>query len=192
MIKDETYFETIKCKDFEIFNLEYHKKRISNTIGLNISLDEYIYPTSAELLKCKVIYTKNEIIDISYTPYKPRGIKSFKIIEDNNIDYKYKSTNRTNIDKLYEKKKNSDEIVIIKNDLLTDTSIANIAIQLDNIWYTPKTPLLNGTTRQRLIDEGKLKEKDIDLEMVFKAQKLALMNAMIDFKVIDGFSLTHL
>ena len=32
------YFETIKCEDFEIFNLEYHNKRVSNTIGLNINL----------------------------------------------------------------------------------------------------------------------------------------------------------
>jgi 4-amino-4-deoxychorismate lyase len=31
------YFETIKCDDYEIFNLDYHNKRIANTIGLNIN-----------------------------------------------------------------------------------------------------------------------------------------------------------
>lgn len=73
---EEVFFETIKCDDFEIFNLDYHKKRISNTIGLNISLEEYIYPPSQELLKCKVIYNKYEVLDISYTPYKPKEIKN--------------------------------------------------------------------------------------------------------------------
>ena len=49
------FFETIKCDDFEVFNLEYHNKRVANTIGLNIDLQEYIYPISGELLRCKVI-----------------------------------------------------------------------------------------------------------------------------------------
>ena len=81
------FFETIKCDDFEVFNLEYHNKRVANTIGLNIDLQEYIYPISGELLRCKVIYDENEILDVQYFPYKKREIKSFKIINCNEIDY---------------------------------------------------------------------------------------------------------
>ena len=69
------YFETIKCDDFEVFNLEYHNKRVANTIGLNINLQEYIYPISDELLRCKVIYDESGIIDVLYYPYKKREIK---------------------------------------------------------------------------------------------------------------------
>ena len=58
------YFETIRCEDFEVFNLEYHNKRVTNTIGLNINLQEYIYPISDELLRCKVIYDESGIIDV--------------------------------------------------------------------------------------------------------------------------------
>ena len=32
------YFETIRCEDFEIFNLEYQNKRVVNTIGLKLNL----------------------------------------------------------------------------------------------------------------------------------------------------------
>jgi 4-amino-4-deoxychorismate lyase len=39
-MNENIYFETIKCEDFEIFNLEYHNKRVANTIGLNINLQE--------------------------------------------------------------------------------------------------------------------------------------------------------
>ena len=84
------FFETIKCDDFEVFNLEYHNKRVANTIGLNINLQEYIYPISNELLRCKVIYNKNEIIDVLYFPYKKREINSFKIIFDDKIEYSKK------------------------------------------------------------------------------------------------------
>ena len=44
-----------------------------------------------------------------------------------------------------------------------------------------------GTTRQRYIDNGKLKERDIDIKTFLKAEKFVLMNAMIDFDVIEDF-----
>ena len=42
ILEEIKYFETIKCDDYEIFNLDYHNKRIANTIGLNLNLQEYI------------------------------------------------------------------------------------------------------------------------------------------------------
>ena len=84
------YFETIKCDDYEIFNLDYHNKRIANTIGLNIKLQEYVYPASSDLLRCKVIYNNDEILDVEYFTYKKREIKSFKLINDDKISYSKK------------------------------------------------------------------------------------------------------
>ncbi|MEA3553022.1 MAG: aminotransferase class IV family protein [Campylobacterota bacterium] len=185
----QAYFETIKCDDEEIFNLDYHQKRISRTIGKNINLGEYIYPPSNKLLKCKVVYNKDEILDISYSPYKLRSIKSFKIVVDDNIKYTYKAVNREDIDSFYDQKENCDEVIIIKDGLVTDTSIANIAIYKDGIWLTPKKPLLLGTTRHRLIQNNYIKEADITLDELLNCEKLALMNAMIDFKVIEEFKL---
>lgn len=182
------YFETIKCEDFEIFNLEYHNKRVSNTIGLNLNLQEYIYPISNELLRCKVIYDETGVIDVLYFPYKKREIKSFKILNDNEVEYSKKYLNRTKLDELFEKKENCDEIIIVKNGVVTDTSIANIVIFYDGLWITSKNCLLNGTTKARLIEEKKLIEKDITLEMLQNSSKLALMNAMIGFDEIKDYS----
>ena len=186
---EEIYFETIRCEDEEIYNIHYHQKRIARTIGKNINLGEYIYPPSNKLLKCKVIYTQDEVLDIEYTPYKQRVTKSFKIVFDDDINYLYKALNRKDIDKLYQKKENCDDIIIIKNGLVTDTSIANIAIYKDGIWITPKTPLLLGTTRDRLLENSFIKEVDISLSELLKCEKIAVMNAMVDFKVIEEFKL---
>jgi len=185
----QAYFETIRCEDDEVLNLEYHQKRISRTIGKNINLGEYIYPPSDELLKCKVIYNVDEVLDISYCPYKPRIVKSFKIVVDDNIKYLYKAVNREYIDNLYKQKENCDEIIIIKDGFVTDTSIANIAIYKDGLWLTPKKPLLLGTTRDRLLENNSIKEANISLDELLNCEKLALMNAMIDFKVIEEFEL---
>lgn len=185
----ELFFETIKCYEDNIFHLDYHKKRVARTIGKNIDLNEYIYPPSIDLLRCKVIYNRNDIVDIKYYPYKKRDIKSFKIVYDEDINYQYKSINRDCINKLYSLKDTADDIIIFKNGYMRDTSIANIAILLDDIWVTPKTPLLNGTTKERLLEEGFLKESDITLNQLLKSSKLATMNAMIDFNIIKDFKI---
>jgi 4-amino-4-deoxychorismate lyase len=188
-MNENIYFETIKCEDFEIFNLEYHNKRVANTIGLNINLQEYIYPPSEELLRCKITYNDNEVLNVEYFPYIKREIKSFKLIFDDEISYGKKYLNREKLDNLFSKKDSCDEIIIIKNGIITDTSIANIAIFYENIWLTSKNYLLNGTTRNRLLEEKFLIEKDITLEMLKDASKIALMNAMIGFDIKEDYTL---
>lgn len=186
-MEDIKYFETIKCDDYEVFNLDYHNKRIANTIGLNINLQEYVYPSSSDLLRCKVIYNKNEILDVQYFTYKKREITSFKLIFDNDINYSKKYLNRDSLDKLYDKRDSCDEVIIIKNNIVTDTSIANIAIYYENTWLTSKNCLLKGTTRDRLINDKFLIEKNISVKMLKKATKIALMNAMIDFDIKEDY-----
>ena len=183
------YIETIRCNDYEIFNLSYHEKRIVKTIGKNINLEDYIYPINSKLLKCKVIYNEDEVISVSFLEYSKKIIKNFKLIYDDSINYKYKSENRESINQLYLKKENADEIIIVRNHFITDTTIANIAIFLDEQWLTPKVPLLKGTTRQRYLDNLKIKEINITVKMLMNAQKIALLNAMIDFDSINNYKI---
>ncbi|OCL87661.1 hypothetical protein AAX26_00749 [Aliarcobacter thereius] len=184
------YFETIKCEDFEVFNLNYHNKRVTKTIGKNLNLQEYINPISDELLRCKVIYDENEIISVDYFPYKKREIKSFKLIYENDINYSKKYLNREKIDELFLKKESCDEIIIVKNGVVRDTSIANIAIFYDGYWIVSKNSLLEGTTKTRLLEEKNLVEKDISVEMLKEAEKIALLNSMIGFDIINEFEIS--
>lgn len=184
----QEYFETIKCEDFEIFNLSYHEKRVAKTIGLNLNLQEYIYPTTSQLLRCKLIYDNSGVLDVQFFPYVKREIKRFKIIFDDEIEYSKKYLNREKLDELFEKRENCDEIIIIKNGIVTDTTIANIAIFYENQWIISNDSLLEGTTKQRLIEEKKLILKDITLQMLQDSSKIALLNAMIDFDIVEDYS----
>jgi len=188
-MKENVYFETIKCLDYEIFNLDYHQKRISQTVGVNFNLREYIYPPNKKLLKCKVVYSQNEIISIAYDEYKKREIKSFKLIYCNNLNYNKKSIYRLDIDNLFEKKETCDEIIIVNNDFISDTSIANIAIYYNDEWITPKKYLLRGTTLSRYVHSGLIKQKDITVRMLKNSKKIALLNAMIDFDIITQYTI---
>lgn len=189
MKENQTYFETIRCEDYEVFNLEYHKQRIANTVAMNFNLQEYIYPPSSDLIKCKVLYNQEGILDISYTPYQKKEIKKFKIVYDDMIEYKYKASDRKNIENLYLQKETCDDIIIIKNNYITDTSIANIAIEIDEKWMTPKIPLLFGTTRARLLQTEQIIASHITIEDLKRAKRFALMNAMIDFDIINDFKI---
>jgi 4-amino-4-deoxychorismate lyase len=75
--------------------------------------------------------------------------------------------------------------LIIKNELVTDTSIANIAFFDGEKWLTPKKPLLKGTTRARLLENGEIFEADIDVHTLKNYTQVALLNAMIDFDIIS-------
>jgi 4-amino-4-deoxychorismate lyase len=66
---------------------------------------------------------------------------------------------------------------------------SNLAIFYENIWITSKNCLLNGTTKARLLEEKFLIEKDITLNMLKNASKIALMNAMIGFDIKENYTL---
>lgn len=184
-----SYLETIKSIDGELFNMSYHQKRYESVLNLLDAekiedLKEYLNPPQFGIYRCRLVYTDNTIA-VTYHEYKKKEIASLKLIFNNEIEYSKKSTYRDEIDALYEQKGEGDDILIIKNLLVSDTSIANIAFYRDGEWVTPKTPLLKGTTRARLIDEGKLTEEDIKVQDIRSFSKIALLNAMIDFDVLD-------
>ena len=191
MIKN-SFLETIKALDGEVYNISYHQKRYESVLrSLGSSnykdLIEYIHPPSTGLYRCRLVYTI-DTIEVSYHPYTKKEVHSLKILHDDNIVYSKKSTNRKDIDTLYEKKENCDDILIVKNALVSDTSIANIALYKEGIWYTPALVLLEGTTRQRYIDKGVLIPKDIDVDTLKEYTKVALLNVMIDFDIITNIS----
>lgn len=185
------FLETIKAVDGELFHMPYHQKRYESVLSSfgfeNFeNLSEYLEPPKWGVYRCRLVYSPHAIT-VTYHGYKKRDINSFKLIFNNDIDYSQKLSSREEIDALYEQRDGCDDILIIKNLFVTDTSIANIAFYDSGMWITPKNPLLKGTTRARLIDEGKLFEADIKAQSLRKFSKVALLNAMIDFDVLDRY-----
>ena len=168
-----------------IFHPEYHQRRLEATLqayGIQAQYDLHalLSPPGQGLYRCRVLYDGNKI-DISYRPYQMRTFNSLQAVEDNSIDYGYKYADREQLDALFAKRAESDDIVIVKNGLITDTTIANIAFFDGENWVTPAQPLLHGTTRQRLIDEGRLIEKTVSVQDLSLYSKVAVMNAMTGF-----------
>ena len=179
--------ETIHIIDGQALHLQYHQNRLESsrkTLGLNSSLNLSLDPPKTGEYRCRVLYEES-IEKVEYIPYEQKTIHSFKLIHSG-IDYNLKFENRSEINLLLQDKEDADDIIIIKNNLVTDTSIANIAFYNGKEWLTPRIPLLKGTTRQRLLDEGKIMCADIHYKEIYNFSKIAVMNAMTDFCIIEN------
>ncbi len=186
------FLETIRVVDGEVYNILYHQKRYESVLKkFNIknkkNILEHIDPPKEGIYRCRLLYDISKIphtINVTYHEYKKRDTGSLKLLYDDNIEYSLKSADRDELEALYEQRGECDDVLIVKNSLITDTTIANIAFYDSGRWVTPAKPLLKGTTRERLLMEKKIFEADIYAEDLNKFSKVALMNAMIDFDII--------
>ena len=181
------YIESLRVVDGHICNLTYHQQRMNRTrlevfgqstpLLLNDILKNVKAPSG--LVKLRFIYDETGIHDMSCTPYKRKEIRSLHLVYDDNISYPYKSTDRSALNELKKQQGDCDEILIVRNNHLTDTSYTNIALYDGEQWFTPSTPLLCGTMRQRLLDCGLLQEREIMVSDIPNYQYISLFNAMI-------------
>lgn len=181
------FIETIRIEDGKVYNLDYHIERFDRTRAAfwkgsaPIDLRTLVSPQSlAGIYKCRVVYGR-EIEEITYVPYQMRDVSSLRLVVADTVDYTYKSTNRENLNALYAQRKMADDVLIVKDGCLTDTSIANVALYDGKMWCTPSRPLLRGTKRAELLDKKIIVEKDIPQAHLGEYSKIMLFNAMIDW-----------
>lgn len=182
--------ESIKVIDGKFENIYFHNRRLNNARSalwnrrneVDIS-DKVIIPSQFNkgLYKCRILYSA-EIEKIEFVPYQFPLIRSLKLITDDEIDYPYKYADRGRIASWFEKRGLCDDILIIKNGFVTDTSFCNTVFFDGEKYYTPATPLLNGTKRRQLLAQKKIVEKIINRNDLHKFQKIYLINAMIEME----------
>lgn len=134
-----------------------------------------------DLLKCRITY-KEDIENVELEPYQLRSVKTLKIVSDDRVSYRYKYKDRTKLQQLFDQRGLCDDVLIIKNGFITDTSYCNVALFDGKVWYTPDTNLLPGTQRAFLLDQHLIKQKSISLESLREYQKIRLFNAMITWE----------
>jgi 4-amino-4-deoxychorismate lyase len=135
---------------------------------------------SDEVYKCRIIYNP-DIESIEFKKYTLKKIQTLKLVECNDIEYSYKFADRSALNELKKRKGICDEILIVKNGFITDTTFSNIIFFDGREWITPSTPLLKGTKRERLLNEGKIREAQIRVKDLQNFQSGKLINAMLDF-----------
>ena len=185
--------ETIKIEDGEVSNLSYHQARCDESRKAlfnstdRLDLSSLIQAPPKGLYRCRILYDE-KIHSIEYIPYSPKEIHTLKIVSSD-LEYDHKYANRDALNKLLQTQPDADDILIEKHGYLTDTTIANIAFYDGKQWFTPEKPLLKGTMRAKLLDERFLHTRNIKKEDLKNYTQVALMNAMIGFKILNNFTI---
>lgn len=189
-------FETICIINGKVQNISFHNKRMNksrfelfNSVK-TINIQDIIcihLPFCSGVVKCKIVYN-DEIIDVAFEKYRKREIESFTLIYSPGIEYNHKYCNRNSIEKLKVGLQNNEEIIIVIDNMIKDTSFSNIVFFDGTIWLTPANPLLKGTKREFLIKSNKIKESCIYVNDLKKFKYFKLINAMLDFETEKLYS----
>lgn len=171
--------------DFPLLN--YHQDRVDRVFkeiyndNRSLQLKEILPErlTEGVTFKIRILYNARDH-QVEVVPYLRKPIANLQLIIADHINYEYKYADRKGLEKLFKQRRNTDDVLIVRDDLLTDTSYANIALFKNNHWYTPATPLLHGVRRAKLIEDCKIKPAVIRLEDLHQFEQLSLFNAMID------------
>ena len=180
--------ETIKVKDGVMQNVFLHNQRMNRSRLMLFGKDDFINLEEEidlddddfdGIFKCRVLYS-NAIEIIEILPYQIKKINSLKMVFDDSISYAHKFEDRKDISNLYLKKENCDDVLIIKDGFVTDTSYCNIVFDTGTKLITPSTPLLKGVKRQQLLNEKIIEEQEIKHTDIKLFNKAFLINSMFD------------
>ncbi|MCF8225727.1 MAG: aminotransferase class IV family protein [Bacteroidales bacterium] len=186
-------FETIRIREGVPQHLEWHQKRLDRSFHLFFKMKRA--PVLAEVIrvpeeyrrgtvKCRFFYNRGAY-ESDFSQYTPLSVNLLKAVKCDYIDYSMKFTDRFILEQLLEKREDCDDILIIKQSEITDTSYSNIAFYDGREWLTPANPLLEGTCRSRLLYQNKIREKVITLKDLQGFNSFRLINAMLDFDQQD-------
>jgi len=184
------FVESIRILDGRPVNMAFHQIRFERTrrdvMGLTTHPDlskylDFSATGPAGLCKCRLLYDK-EVSDVQIQAYRRPEITSIRLVYSDHISYPYKYTDRKMLDELFNQRADCEDIIIVKNGLVTDSYAANVVFSDGNSLVTPDSPLLPGTMREFLLRKGEIREMRITADMIGKFSEIRLINALNDLE----------
>lgn len=182
-------FESIKLQDGRFFRLPYHQQRIDaafaalfpddEPFSLYDSLTACVLPQEG-IFKCRVVYD-NIVRSVDFTPYVRRDIQSLRLVSTDMQSCSYKLEERSGFQQAFAQRAGCDDVILVRDGLLTDSSYSNIALFDGTKWFTPAVPLLYGTNRAELLHNERISPLDISVANLHHYTQICLFNAMVEF-----------
>ena len=183
------FFESIRINEGIAENLNFHQARVHktlnafdashNSIELTTIIQELVLPTLG-LFKLRISYDLNGNYEAKCNPYQYKQIQHFALVDIKGHRYDYKYENRDWINEALSLS-GKDEVMMHDGGLIKDCSYTNIVFYDGVNWFTPATPLLEGTQRAKLIEAGVIQPKAMYVQDIPSFQKFKCINAMLDW-----------
>jgi len=193
-------FESIGVIDGQVQHASWHEKRYIKSYmtyfksrPVKTLFEGIDIPNAYQKgkVKLRISYNENER-EWSFSNYTFCPIVNLQLVEHNAINYELKLEDRALLSELYQKRGDADDILIVRNGLLTDTSYGNITFRKKGRWFTPDEPLLEGTARARLLAHGKISSTSMNLENYREFEVFKMINALRDFETDSCYSVANI
>lgn len=184
--------ESIMVYNRQMMHLTWHEQRFRHTMRSLFGIDPkndlqslIKIPSDCPngLVKCRFMYGP-ESFAAEFLPYHQRSVASLKIVSGSTIEYSFKFLDRQNLTQLFEQRGTCDDIIIVKDGMLTDSYYANLVFYDGSEWVTPDAPLLAGTQRARLLNNKSIRVGTITLDNFRGFEKVGLINALNDLSAM--------
>lgn len=191
------FIESIKIEDQKPYLLDLHQQRMNDTFrhfGKDSVMDIATMYQNLEhdedgLYKWRILYDLDGNFESKLIPYAISEIENFELVVADDLDYSFKYEDRKELEKMKSKSR-CEEIMIVKNGYIADTSYSNVLFLKNKNWFTPSTYLLNGVQRQHLLKNKKIKEAEISLSTLKEYSHFQLINALNDFDDMFVYPIT--
>ena len=180
------------------FLLEYHMKRLADSAAyfdypVDIqSIEKALHAKAAHFSssdqKIRLLIDRNGSIDIQYLPVaEEKSNRKLKVklaadpVNSADIFLYHKTTCRHVYESARRKFPDYDDVVLWnEKGELTESSIANIVVDLDGELCTPPVDagLLAGVFRAQLLEQGKIREYALQLSDIARFRKVYLVNSV--------------
>jgi len=189
--------ETFNIKNGQVLHLDFHQQRVDRSLfdlyqidkGFSlINFFENQQLPSQGMFRGRLVY-EEQIKSFEIIPYQEQFIKTFKLVDCGSYDYSYKWADRSFFADQKSKFPEVDEIIFYSNHTIQDCTIANLAFLKNGVWYTPKSPLLKGTTRERLLSTNQIQELDIFVHEIDQFDRICLINVFRELSLENSLSL---
>jgi para-aminobenzoate synthetase/4-amino-4-deoxychorismate lyase len=152
---------------------------------IRAALDRAVHEN--EPLRVRLLVARDGWVEVETSELKPVSGDLVRLaVDDRPIDpadpfIHHKTTNRRIYEEARGRHPDADDVVLWNPDkAVTETTIANLAANIDGTWATPPTSdgCLAGTLRAELIENGMLTERSISLSELESATEVACFNSL--------------
>lgn len=137
-------------------------------------------------LRVRLLVTRTGRISTEIAPAPPPAARVALAVDDVGLDpqdpmLRHKTTERSIYEQAARRHPQADDVILVTRDgLVADTTIATVCAEIDGVWVTPPVAdgALPGVARQALVEAGRLVVRSLRIEDLAGATRLARVNSL--------------
>jgi para-aminobenzoate synthetase/4-amino-4-deoxychorismate lyase len=193
--------------DGQVRNLDRHLDRLAGSaryFGFLLDRDgapEQVAAAVADApgpARVRLLLSRSGVVEVQVGPPPPPAPGPVRlVVDDDPVDPRdrwlyHKTTRRRTYEERAARHPEADDVVLVNTrGRVTETTIANLAVQLSGTWFTPpvESGCLPGVERGRLLHLGRLHERDLTPQDLARAEAVALVSSLRGWRpaVLTGF-----